>query len=110
MEVKTILFPSSYFDGRKVDEDLINEYEAAVNMGLWDILFFDYDKWFSEGRLVLSGPVEKPVCAVHRGWMMKADRYSNFYQDHAYLFESLIRRWIYGKTCRKQDSKIHWIF
>ncbi len=81
MEVTTILFPSSYFDGRKVDEDLINEYEAAVNTGLWDILFFNYDKWFSEGRLVLSGPVEKPVCAVHRGWMMKAERYGMFYEE-----------------------------
>lgn len=81
MRVTTILFPSSYFDGRKVDEDLINEYEAAVNTDLWDILFFDYDKWFSDGRLVLSKAVEKPVYAVHRGWMMKADLYGAFYEE-----------------------------
>jgi len=30
MKVKTILFPSSFFDGRKIDEDIQNEYEAAL--------------------------------------------------------------------------------
>lgn len=81
MEVTTILFPSSYSDGKRVDEDLINEYEAAVNTGIWDIMFFDYDKWFSEGRLVLSRTAEKPAWAVHRGWMMKADQYGALYEE-----------------------------
>ena len=34
-DVKTILFPSSYFDGKKVDEDLQNEYDAVLATGLW---------------------------------------------------------------------------
>lgn len=80
MSLNTILFPSSYFDGKKVDEDLTNEYEAAVKTGLWDIVFFNYDKWFNEGRLVLSKTVEG-VKAVHRGWMMKADQYGTFYEE-----------------------------
>ncbi len=79
MKTNTILFPSSFFDDRKVDEDLQNEYEAVLNTGLWNTLFFSYDKWFNEGRLVLSEKIPNRISAVHRGWMMKADQYRRFY-------------------------------
>ncbi len=79
MEVNTILFPSSFFDGRKVDEDLQSEYEAVLNTGLWNTIFFNYDKWFNEGRLVLSKKPSNRISAVYRGWMMKADQYQRFY-------------------------------
>ena len=65
--VNTILFPSSFFDGKKVDEDLQSEYKAALNTGLWDTIFFSYDKWFNEGKLVLSKKIPKRIQAVHRG-------------------------------------------
>ena len=65
--VNTILFPSSFFDGKKVDEDLQSEYEAALNTGLWNTIFFSYDKWFNEGKLVLSKEIPKKIQAVHRG-------------------------------------------
>ncbi len=77
--VNTILFPSSFFDGKKVDEDLQSEYEAALNTGLWDTIFFSYDKWFNEGKLVLSKEIPKRIQAVHRGWMMKAEQYQQFF-------------------------------
>ncbi|MCR5336950.1 MAG: ATP-grasp domain-containing protein [Lachnospiraceae bacterium] len=80
MEVKTILFPSSFFSGKKVDEDLQNEYDAVLSTGLWDTVFFDYNKWFHEGKLVLSKKPESWVYALHRGWMMKAEQYQIFYQ------------------------------
>ena len=54
MQISTILFPSSYFDVRKVDEDLQNEYEAVINTGRWNTIFFDYHKWVNEGKIVLS--------------------------------------------------------
>ena len=79
MKVETILFPSSFYESKKVDEDLVNEYEAAMNTGLWDIIFFNYDKWFNEGKLVLSRQIDDTVVAVHRGWMMKAEQYKDFY-------------------------------
>ena len=79
MKVNTILFPSSFFDGKKVDEDLQSEYEAVLNTGLWDTIFFNYDKWFNEGKLVLSEEISTRISAVHRGWMMKADQYQRFY-------------------------------
>lgn len=38
--VKTILFPSSYFSIRNVDEDLKAEYDSAIETGLFDIVLF----------------------------------------------------------------------
>ena len=78
--VHTILFPSSYFDGQKIDEDIQNEYEAALDTGLWDVVLFSYDKWFHDGRLVLSKEIPSQVTAVYRGWMMKEEQYASFYR------------------------------
>ncbi len=78
-DVKTILFPSSYFDWKKVDEDLQNEYDAVLATGLWDVIIFSYDKWFNEGKLSLSREVSERITAVYRGWMMKADQYADFF-------------------------------
>lgn len=77
--VHTILFPSSFFDGKKIDEDMQNEYEAAIDTGLWDIVLFSYEKWFHDGVLVLSKEIPSPVTAVYRGWMMKEEQYASFY-------------------------------
>lgn len=44
--VDLILFPSSYFNVSKVDEDLQDEYDAVKETGLFDIILFGYDKWF----------------------------------------------------------------
>lgn len=78
--VHTILFPASYFDGQKIDEDIQNEYEAALDTGLWDVVLFSYDKWFHDGRLVLSKEIPSQVTAVYRGWMMKEEQYASFYR------------------------------
>ena len=81
MKVNTILFPSSFFDGKKVDEDIQNEYEAALDTGLWEVILFNYAKWFNEGKLVLSKAIEEPINAVYRGWMMKEEQYTSFYEE-----------------------------
>ena len=75
-----ILFPSSYLSITKVDEDLQNEYDAAVSTGLFDIALFGYDKWFSEGKLVVKNAPEEEHTAVYRGWMMQPDQYEQFYE------------------------------
>lgn len=80
MAIRTILFPSSYFDGKRVDEDLQAEYEAAVSIGLWDVIFFDYNQWFNDGKLVLSRRIDEEIQAVYRGWMMNAEQYLAFYE------------------------------
>ena len=83
--VKTILFPSSYFGINKVDEDLQAEYEAVLRTGLFDVIIFDYDDWFSKGKITLSKlPAERTV-AIHRGWMMKPEQYHQFYPNYLHL-------------------------
>lgn len=79
--MKTIIFPSSYFDINKVDEDLQEEYEAAASTGLFDIFIFGYDKWFNDGILKLNKKVDFATKAVYRGWMMKPEQYEKFYFD-----------------------------
>lgn len=65
--VNTIVFPSSFFDIRKVDEDLQEEYDAVMETGLFDVVIFGYEKWFDEGKLVLANVPSEEVGAVYRG-------------------------------------------
>ena len=75
-----ILFPSSFFDIKKVDEDLQKEYEAVISTGLFQIALFGYDQWFNDGKLVVTGAPEAERLAVYRGWMMQPEQYGQFYQ------------------------------
>ena len=77
--VDMILFPSSFFSVTKVDEDLQNEYDAVHATGLFEVALFGYDKWFNEGKLVITNEPEEEHLAVYRGWMMKPDQYEEFY-------------------------------
>ena len=78
--VDMILFPSSFFDIKKVDEDLQKEYEAVISTGLFQIALFGYDQWFNDGKLVVTGAPEAERLAVYRGWMMQPEQYGQFYQ------------------------------
>ena len=78
--VDMILFPSSYFNASKVDEDLQKEYEAVLATGLFKTAVFGYDKWFNEGKLIISGEPAEEHYAVYRGWMMKPEQYERFYK------------------------------
>ena len=76
--IDLILFPSSYFDVKKVDKDLVTEYEAVLATGLFDVIIFGYEKWFNEDKLVLTSIPKERRKAVYRGWMMKPDKYEAF--------------------------------
>lgn len=78
--IDTILFPSSYFSAKEVDEDLQSEYNAVKETGLFDIIIFGYDKWFSQNKLILNHVPDSPCNAVMRGWMMKPEQYTLFYE------------------------------
>lgn len=77
--MEAILFPSSTYDIQKVDASLEMEYDAVQSAKLFDIIFFDCDKWFDEDELILSKPLDNPVNTIYRGWMMKPDKYEKFY-------------------------------
>ena len=87
-EVNLLLFPSDYFDSSIVDADMRKEYEAAVETGLFDVILFDYDAWFNNGRLRLNKPLDMMRRAIYRGWMMKPEQYESFYKA---LLQSNIR-------------------
>ena len=78
-DMKTLLFPSDYFNRNEVDQDMKKEYDAAMTTGLFDVLLFGYDEWFNENRLVLSNESEATTDVVYRGWMMTPEKYRSFY-------------------------------
>lgn len=78
--LNAIIFPSSYFDRKLVDEDLYKEYEAAESCKLFDdILIFSYEEWFHNGKLLLNNRPKKKITAAYRGWMMPPEQYKKFY-------------------------------
>ena len=79
--VDLILFPSSYFSIKKVDEDLQSEYDAVKATGLFDTLLFGYDKWVNEGVLALDETPPVMRKAIMRGWMMKPEQYEKFFDS-----------------------------
>ena len=77
--IDLILFPSGFFSIKKVDEDLQSEYEAVIATGLYDTIFFGYDKWVSEGILILNETPSVKRKAIMRGWMLKPEQYEKLY-------------------------------
>lgn len=79
--IDIILFPSSYFSSKQVDEALQYEYDAVQSTGLFDVALFSYDKFISEGKLILDKIPSEKCTAVMRGWMMKPEQYKLFYGE-----------------------------
>ena len=79
--IDMILFPSSYFSAKQVDKELQYEYESALATGLFEIAMFSYDKFISEGKLILDKTPSEKCSAVMRGWMMKPEQYKLFYDE-----------------------------
>ena len=75
-----LIFPSSYFSDKQVDEMMQPEYEAAKSTGLFELVLFSYEKWFHNSRLKLECGFDSPVRAIYRGWMMHPEQYTDFYQ------------------------------
>ena len=79
--MNTIIFPSSFFDKRRIDEDMELEYEAVLSTGKFQIILFGYEDWFHGGCLTLSEEPENIISALYRGWMMNPEQYANFYNS-----------------------------
>lgn len=78
----TIVFPSSYMSGRKVDEAFEREYEAALAAGFNTVLF-QQQFWDESQGIRLDQEISAQ--ALYRGWMMKPEEYQLFYErlaDH----------------------------
>lgn len=77
--VDLVLFPSSFFSVKKIDEDFQSEYDAVKATGLFDTILFGYDKWINEEILVLNETPSEKRKALMRGWMMKPEQYEKLY-------------------------------
>lgn len=75
-----ILFPSDFFNSKAVDDALKCEYGAAQTAGFQTVIF-NYEKWFYEGRLMVSEKPLNETRTLYRGWMMKPDMYEKFYNE-----------------------------
>ena len=95
-----LLFPSDYFEKNQVDSDLKEEYQAAVQTGLYEIILFDYEKFFHENQLVLSQKPHSSGIGIYRGWMMKPEQYAFFYQE-------LLKQQIQLLNSPQQYRKLH---
>lgn len=77
----TILFSSSFFNKRKIHEDLEEEYNAIVKTGKYNVILYDIEKWDWDHKLYLSKKPKRKIMALYREWMMRPEEYTLFYQQ-----------------------------
>ena len=78
------IFPCEFGNINKVDTDYENEKMIADKNGITNIMF-NYDAYISMGeKLKISDTtldIKDDTIAVYRGWMMKPEQYTKFYND-----------------------------
>ncbi len=72
-----IMFPSDYFDIKKVDDDYLEEYRVAQEIGFNTILI-NYEELVNGNINVLPKVLSKGIC-IYRGWMLKPETYEKLY-------------------------------
>ena len=77
--MKTIIFPSDYFNINKIDEMYKKEYNVISRNGYFDIVLFSYDDFLENREIILNRIPNNSVSAIYRGWMMKSEIYADFY-------------------------------
>lgn len=75
-----ILFPSSYLNNRKVDEPFQKEYDAAIDAGIFPVLF-NQKIWDEKEIIILDMEINNKRPMLYRGWMMKPKQYQLFYEE-----------------------------
>lgn len=98
-DVNLILFPSSYFSVKQIEDDMKEEHEAARSIG-FDTVLYGYDKWVDEDKLVLSEMIDEPQKAIMRGWMLKPESY-------ALLYDGLLKKNVQLVTTPEEYALMH---
>jgi len=76
----TILFPSDYFDHKKVDETFLPEYETVCKIPEFHAVLYNHDAYINEGPPVLREyPVFEPGLCIARTWMLSWEQYRPLY-------------------------------
>lgn len=76
----TILYPCSYFDIKKPDEDYAYEYNEAVRFPQVQIIFYHYDDFVSGKGLKFYPKFFEEGIGVYRGWMLQTESYGELYE------------------------------
>ena len=79
MKKLTLVLPGSFMNYREIDEDMQEEYLAAMETDLFDICLFNYDEWIAGDRFRISSTEGASLIAVYRGWMLKPEKYERLY-------------------------------
>lgn len=95
-----VLFPSSYFDIKKVDEEYESELEY-LNKIHAPYAFFNYDGFTSGEKLKLYSNNLQKGTYIYRGWMMQSEVYENFYKELAKYGIQLINSPLQYRTCHE---------
>lgn len=74
----TILFPSSYINNKKADEEYEQEYTSAMKYG-FDVLLFNQEVWDTKREVsIIDNITPSNEEIIYRGWMMKPEDYFLF--------------------------------
>ena len=68
--IQAILLPCEFFEINHVDSCYQNEFDALVKSNQFEIYFYDYDTFVSEGILNLNKRPNEMTATWLRGWML----------------------------------------
>ena len=74
-----ILFPSDYFDAKKVDPEYMAEYEAVSQIPELKTVLFNYDGFVSGEPLKIYPKDFYTGDCIYRGWMLTPEQYRKLY-------------------------------
>ena len=77
--IQAILLPCEFFEINHVDSCYQNEFDALVKSNQFEIYFYDYDTFVSEGILKLNKRPNEMTSTFLRGWMLNDKNYEIFY-------------------------------
>lgn len=77
--IQAILLPCEFFEINHVDSCYQNEFDALVKSNQFEIYFYDYDTFVSEGILKLNKRPNEMTSTLLRGWMLNDKNYEKFY-------------------------------
>ncbi len=73
-----IMFPSDYFEHKKVDEDYLEEFKVAKEIG-FNIILVNYEELEKGNIKVFPEKLSEGLC-IYRGWMLKPETYEKLYE------------------------------
>lgn len=79
--MRTLLYPGNFSDYRSIEEDMREEYAAALDTGLFQVILFNYDEWLAGDRLRMSKRDAIANSVIYRGWMLKPEEYAELYSQ-----------------------------